>query len=503
MKELVINKIAITGFKNHKDRVEFNLSRKTLIIGDNGKGKTTLGEAIVWCLLGCDLTGNERATSRLVNNGSKITEVEMDFTFNGEKHNLIRHKKGKTIDIYLDDKKVKNEDLAEFYRDKDVFLSIFNPTYFPNLTPKNAKSLLHSILREVSNEEVFEKMLDFTRNLLKSNNFRNSNLFLEAKREELKEIEDDIVYLEGFIDAKNEGIEIPEEMQFDDTELNELREKAIKLEQELLNTKSVDKDITNVRIKLDSYRSEYSRLSQELKSLNNKIKCPKCNTEIDLDSTRKENILQRLEEIKTKGTELKTKLELLEEENKKIQVENLNKTVELETIKAIIRELEEEKQKVNANNATREKLLKLQEESKARVIKAKKDIEEAENKKNQIKMQIDAAKEFNSIKLRLQAENINKHLDKVSIQLQKIIKSTGEIKDDFKILYDGRDFNVLSNSERIRAGLEIANLIMNEIKIAFPIFIDNAESITVYKAPDTQIIEAKVKEGSLLKIEVA
>ena len=115
---------------------------------------------------------------------------------------------------------------------------------------------------------------------------------------------------------------------------------------------------------------------------------------------------------------------------------------------------------------------------------------------------MDAAKGFNSIKLRKQAENINVYLDKVTIQLQKVTQQ-GEIKDDFKILYKGKEFNVLSNSERIKAGLEVANLIMNNIDTKFPVFIDNAESITKYNELDTQIIEAKVVGGQELKVEVS
>jgi hypothetical protein len=43
---------------------------------------------------------------------------------------------------------------------------------------------------------------------------------------------------------------------------------------------------------------------------------------------------------------------------------------------------------------------------------------------------------------------------------------------------------------------------MGLTKTKFPIFIDNAESITTYSMPDTQIIEAKVKKGAKA-IEIA
>jgi hypothetical protein len=42
---------------------------------------------------------------------------------------------------------------------------------------------------------------------------------------------------------------------------------------------------------------------------------------------------------------------------------------------------------------------------------------------------------------------------------------------------------------------------MGLTKTKFPIFIDNAESITTYTAPNTQILETRVKEGTK-KLEI-
>ena len=114
-----------------------------------------------------------------------------------------------------------------------------------------------------------------------------------------------------------------------------------------------------------------------------------------------------------------------------------------------------------------------------------------------------SAKQYNSKRLQLQAEQIDKHLDKVTIQLEKIVKSTGEIKDDFKILYNGKEFPVLSSSERIKAGLEIANLLINISGLNIPVFVDNAESITEIPKLNTQMIEARVKENADLTVGVA
>ena len=58
----------------------------------------------------------------------------------------------------------------------------------------------------------------------------------------------------------------------------------------------------------------------------------------------------------------------------------------------------------------------------------------------------------------------------------------------------------LSTSQRARLALEIATLINTVTKLQIPVYIDNVESITRYKDPGTQVIEARVKEGHLLTV---
>ena len=88
--KLELTHIAITGFKGYKDKVEYDLGYRTIITGDNGLGKTTIGEAIVWCLTGCDIWGNEKAATRLVNNKKpKVTEVVLDFLLDEDPQTML------------------------------------------------------------------------------------------------------------------------------------------------------------------------------------------------------------------------------------------------------------------------------------------------------------------------------------------------------------------------------------------------------------------------------
>lgn len=129
------------------------------------------------------------------------------------------------------------------------------------------------------------------------------------------------------------------------------------------------------------------------------------------------------------------------------------------------------------------------------------DIKNSENKIEQLKLAIDAAKQYNSIKLKKQSEQIKSYLNKVVIQFEKLTKD-GELKDDFKIVYDGKEFNKLSASEKIKAGLEIANLLINIQNLHFPIFVDDTESINEVPELDTQMIKARVTTDQEIKVVV-
>ena len=80
-------------------------------------------------------------------------------------------------------------------------------------------------------------------------------------------------------------------------------------------------------------------------------------------------------------------------------------------------------------------------------------------------------------------------------------QKNGVIKATFEIEYDGKPYSKLSTAERIKCGLELAEVLINVSGVSFPVFIDNAESILKFKAPSAQVITATVKNNPL-KVEV-
>ena len=68
-------------------------------------------------------------------------------------------------------------------------------------------------------------------------------------------------------------------------------------------------------------------------------------------------------------------------------------------------------------------------------------------------------------------------MNRVEISLYDVVKSTGEAKDTFKFTYGGRRYDRLSLSEKIRAGMEVSELMKRLTGRNYPVFVDNMESV--------------------------
>lgn len=95
-------------------------------------------------------------------------------------------------------------------------------------------------------------------------------------------------------------------------------------------------------------------------------------------------------------------------------------------------------------------------------------------------------------------------MNRVAISLYDVVKTTGEVKDVFRFTYQDRDYICLSHSEKIRAGLEVAELIKRLLGVQYPTFIDDVESVPVIDnvRPTGQVFIAKVVKGAALQVQV-
>lgn len=567
-----LNSVRMAGFKVHVQPKEIVFDGNTKIYAENGKGKTTVGDAVAWCFLGTDINGTENVSNKLINNLSNDMEVAVEFEHEGKEHSLVRMKKGAKTTIILDHTVSDQLEIMNFIKHKELFLSIFNPMYFSALAPKLQKELLQKYLGEISVDVVLESMGSEGSKLVKDG-FRDAKTYITRKRNRLQDLNDRENFLKGFISAKAGVSSIPPAKTFSDeryneylalqADLEELEQKPMFLHditQQLEQKDAIQKQLyelenfyNNLKNKplvleeeklLDSKKKRKATLLERHKMLKQnlaaieKISCPNCSTEFEMQPEYTAKLTEELNQVLTEGKQITEEIKKLESdigEKKAFHFQQLDEELEamsqqievtkseLQTlniaqlegannlyrnelmskkadIQTKLNQILTEKQQVDADNAQREALINQAKSIETELENAQKELDGIDFERATIKNQIDLANKFNSKRLQMQSTHISQYLDKVSIQFQKIIKSTGEVKDDFKIQYEEKDFNLLSTSERIKAGLEIAKLLASFSDQVFPIFVDNAESITHIPPMDTQIIAAYVKEGQELTV---
>lgn len=183
----------------------------------------------------------------------------------------------------------------------------------------------------------------------------------------------------------------------------------------------------------------------------------------------------------------------------------IEKNKQIAVVEDKIKKLENEQLEVEKfNNEIRIK--------ETNIKKAKLDIQKFNNEILSHQKLIDNAKEAKQIAQKLYISYIEEkmklakqYLKDVDIKFYSVLKTTGEIKDDFIITYKGSPLADLSRSETIATALEFANMFNKIGRVNLPLFIDDYESCADYNfvgeySKDTQIIVSQVAKGHNLTI---
>lgn len=114
---------------------------------------------------------------------------------------------------------------------------------------------------------------------------------------------------------------------------------------------------------------------------------------------------------------------------------------------------------------------------------------------------ITAAKAYQSERAALLFAPVQMH--KAGLKLYEPMKESGELRDVFKLTWDGRDYVRLSLSERMRCGLEVVELLSRLSGKRYPLFVDNTESLCDLGAAqhDGQMILARVVARQTLQVK--
>lgn len=318
MNSIKFNCVKLNNFLSYKE-AELRLDRNGFILVNgenknptdnslsNGCGKSSLFNAIAWCLTGQTTSGIKDVSNIYLN---ETTSVEVDFNINDTKYKVVRTKNPSNIKIYINGEDKSGKGI----RDGEQLLA----EYIPSLT----STLINSVIilgqglpqRFTANtpagrKETLEKLSnsDFMITEIKDRISRRKT-YLNT---EIRNIEDSKLMLETELNLNNQSIEKTEE------DINNLlaennKDKEIKLEEEQYN--------------LGQKKLERDRLSEKLTEEEDEVDQIEYN-----HSELLSNNLDKVDEFKSKLTNTDELLNEVNELNSEIKV----KEQELEKLKNI------------------------------------------------------------------------------------------------------------------------------------------------------------------------
>ena len=594
IEQFQITSMSISGFKSYEKPTELTFGNPTVITGGNGRGKTSIADAIAFAVTGLPLFG-ERGLDRLHNEKNPDVAIQMRFVDeNGITHELTRIRQNNDMSIYYDGHTIRQLDLADLFGERDVFLSILNPLYFIEELGTNGKNLLERYLPFIPQETILAQLPGAVQASLKDEVILSPDTYLKGRRAEIRELDERITYLSGQKDLaatqkkqhETMWVEISEgitalqneiaalaEKQFagldtakmqerlvelsqrydemarderGDTvqqqkELHAMREKIVRRQAEQYQSKFTE-PLAEITAKVNDLGARYKREAVAYKAFHAGMDCPTCHRRVTEETLLEVQaaLKKTISELYAAGTEQKGQLTELQELDKKaretfeaFKEADLRKWAEdaaelerrcaeqsengsqaAESLRSEIQNLTAELEYGNLTQAEYDrlrecreqcrelesKLSALNEMASAQTPDFDREIREAQETISKIKRTMTNVISYVSKRAELTFSQLK--MNRVEISLYDVVKSTGEVKDTFKFTYSGRRYDRLSLSEKIRAGMEVSELIKRLTGRNYPVFVDNMESVDdlANVRPTGQIILAKCVSNAPLQV---
>lgn len=499
------------------------------------------------------------------------------------------------VSYLKDEYPIRQLDLTEMFGEKDVFLSIFNPLYFIEELGDNGKNLLERYLPAVSHSEIMEKLSEDTRESLMGQEFLSPEGYLKRLREDIRELEETVIYLTGQKDltetqrrdnqeslsdlteklaALTSEMELLEQKRYADLSISQMKEQLVELSSrydeaaqdsgtagqaeaavaelhrrmgargaEQYVSKFTDA-LADARAAVNELATRYAKEMGYYKGFHPGISCPVCHrpvteenlgevqgdlkkviTAIVAEGRERKAQLEELQALDAESNAvfeqfkaddlqtLETQIQTLSSQNSaeaggernseldrlRTDIQNLTATLEYGNLTQAeydrLRDCTEECRRCESELAALQSLADKSGTDYAAQIKATQD-QITGKKKLVADMALYLAKRA---ELTFSALRLNR----VAISLYDVVKTTGEVKETFRFTYNGRRYDRLSLSEKIRAGMEVSELMKRLTGRNYPVFVDNMESVEdlANVRPTGQVIMAKLVPGAGLSVK--
>lgn len=409
---------------------------------------------------------------------------------------------------------------------KDVILR--DVKYYYMLSPKEQEDFINMHILNIFMDIAYDNLELEDQKILEGIP-QDIPTYMSELNQEIKKSESYITTLNGKIDyAQNIADEkLPETKKFE-------KEIELSLAYQELDSLSNDKQIKdkeNQKQKVEDLEKEILNVSTEITELEKTMKtgkqkylaikegtnciCPTCEQYIQNESKEKTianmkkdltNAFNRKNTLETKQKDLKFKLAMERCQYHALGGDTIiDNSKKIANLKENINKLELEKKEIERfNNEISIKEKNIQN-AKIDISNFNKQIVTQNKYIEQLKDARKVAQKLYIACIEEKMKLAKQYLKDVKVKFYSVLKTTGEIKEDFIITYKGNSLSNLSRSETIATALEFANMFNQIARTNFPIFIDDMESCADYDfikdySSNSQLIVSNVVKGSNLKI---
>jgi DNA repair exonuclease SbcCD ATPase subunit len=517
-----IKKTTLKNFKGLSEKV-FRFKEVNLISGKNGSGKTTIKDAIFFCLYNKTPMGSSADTSKYIKNGTDSCMVEVELEIDNISYTIKRERSKKHTVVKLLDGSQSEEDSTITQRELEtilpeftLFQNVFNVRYFMSLPDKKKREFILDNTQEVDKKIIFKSIIKKESDrLIKEYQLDFNDLdkthkkLLRLKSEEKEQLNENNILLstlepipqEEFDYKKIDKLEKEYDILTRDKDLatksalewQSYNEKLIRNEDIEKSNKKIKEKLSKIEVK-EVRKPDYRKLDNLLKKKDEiksvidipKGKCPTCLQNINpkhqdkIDKFNDKNIKEAKkieEEIKVVRADY--------DKNLKLYLDYKNKINMVESLKNQIREKEEvfnpSKKIVIDSDKERELIDKItQLKIKRNYVEQQKKLEEerikkVENLKESNKQLIKSIDDLTRlikvfspngirseemrIKLKPVIEIFNQYIPGSEIKTIQILKNEIGYREVFQVYSDGKEYSKMSLGEKTKIDICISKII--------------------------------------------
>lgn len=276
MERAILKNVVLENFMCYA-HAEFDFYAITKIMAKNGKGKSTIATAYLWCLFNCDYELKDNPVVRREVDGKSVddmdTSVELTLDVDGKEVTMKKVQKrtySKDGNSYKDDNKYFINDVPKALKDfnayLDVDMNVFkmcsNVNAFLNQKPVEMREYLFGLVGDVTDLDIASQKAELAELVPLLNKYTVEELSAMNKATKTK-ITKDLPILDGQIKEKERDIQLKQAIEVSDLELqkNSIKEQIVDcVAKQTDNDKlmaeydKASSDILNLKFELDDIR---------------------------------------------------------------------------------------------------------------------------------------------------------------------------------------------------------------------------------------------------------